>query len=58
MPKPAHDFKLWKSTNQQYYWVYYDGNYEALVTSELYKTEEGAREGLRNFKSEMKSYVR
>jgi uncharacterized protein YegP (UPF0339 family) len=57
MTKPAHDFKLWISTNAQYYWVYYDGNREALVTSETYKTEDGARRGLQNFIDEMKNYT-
>ena len=55
--KPRHDFKIWVSRDGQYYWVYYDGNYEALVTSELYRTHAGALIGLNNFKAEMRAYV-
>lgn len=57
MAKPKHDFKLWRSRDNKIYWVYYDGNYEALVTSEMYNTAGAAREGLKNFLEEMKQYL-
>jgi len=55
--RPSHNFKIWRSTNGQYYWAYYDGNYECLANSELYTTLEGAQQGLRNFKQEMRLHV-
>lgn len=55
--RPSHDFMIWRSTNNQYYFVYYDGNYEPLMTSELYETFEGAQRGLQNFKTEMRQYA-
>ena len=54
--RPAHDFKIWVSKDGQYYWGYYDGNYECLVTSELFPTKPGAEISLVNFKQEMSRY--
>ena len=55
--RPAHSFKIWQSANKQYYFVYYDGNYQTLVTSETYVTLQGAMRALENFKYEMKRYI-
>lgn len=54
--RPTHDFQIWKSSNSQYYFVYYDGNRQALVQSETYVTLESAQRGLANFKTEMRMY--
>jgi uncharacterized protein YegP (UPF0339 family) len=54
--RPRHDFRIWPSSDGQYYFVYYDGNYQALVTSETYKTLPIARQALANFISEMGKY--
>jgi uncharacterized protein YegP (UPF0339 family) len=56
--RPRHSFKIWQSQNSQYYWVYYDGNYEALVTSETYTTLDTAKRMLTNFISEMGQYFK
>lgn len=58
MVKPKHNFQIWESINKQYYWVYYDGNAEPLVTSETYITLSGAQQGLSNFISEMREYTK
>ena len=54
----AHTFQVLKSINYQFYWVYYDGNNEAIVTSETYVTLQGARNGLTNFIQEMGQYFK
>lgn len=58
LTRPRHDFRILESVNHQYYWVYYDGNYEPLVTSEMYTRREDAQRGLNNFISEMAHYYR